>query len=255
MEWNLWRAPTDNDQNIRNVWQEAGFDRTTARVYESQGTVENGVAVIACRLSISAIHIQRILDIDARWEIDANGRVDASIHCVRNADFVFGNGPQIWPEHRGKVLSLPRFGVRLFMPETFSQVECFGYGPIESYSDKHLASYLGRFASRVEDQHEDYIKPQENGSHFSTRDVVVSDGMTGLKAASDKPFTFSVSPFTQEELTEKKHDYQLETSGYTVLCLDYKQNGIGTNSCGPLPEMQYRFDEQEFTFRLVLETE
>ncbi len=255
MQWNLWRAPTDNDRNIRNVWQEAGYDRTTVRVYESQGSVENGVAVITCRLSIAAIYIQRILDIDARWEIDANGRLDASFHCVRNSDFVFGNGVQIWPEHRGNVLSLPRFGVRLFMPETFSEVEYFGYGPMESYSDKHLASYLGRFASRVEDQHEDYIKPQENGSHFGTRDVVVSDGMTGLKATSDKPFSFSVSPFTQEELTEKKHDYELETSGYTVVCLDYKQNGIGTNSCGPLPELQYRFDEQEFTFRLVLETE
>lgn len=83
----------------------------------------------------------------------------------------------------------------------------------------------------------------------------VSDGVTGFRAVSDQPFSFNVSPFTQEELTAKKHDYELETSGYTVLCLDYKLNGIGTNSCGPIAEKPYRFTEKEFTFHLVLETE
>lgn len=255
MEWNLWRAPTDNDQNMRQMWEAAGFDRTTVRVYESQASVENGMAVVTCRLSISAIHIQKILEADVRWEIDGNGRLEGTVHVVRCDDIRVPEKPPVWPDCSGEMLPLPRFGLRLFMPETFANVEYFGYGPVESYNDKHLASYLGRFASRVEDQHEDYIKPQENGSHFGTREVEVSDGVTGFRAVSDQPFSFNVSPFTQEELTAKKHDYELETSGYTVLCLDYKLNGIGTNSCGPITEKPYRFTEKEFTFHLVLETE
>ncbi|HIS49935.1 MAG TPA: DUF4981 domain-containing protein [Candidatus Gallacutalibacter pullistercoris] len=256
MQWNLWRAPTDNDRNLRQAWEAAGFDRTTVRVYETDADAGNGVAVITCRLSVSAIYIQKILEIDARWEIDANGRLEAFFHVVRSPDFTIGYSIPFVPEEIKKsVLPLPRFGVRLFLPESFDRVEYFGYGPIESYSDKHLASYLGRFTSRVEDQHEDYVKPQENGSHFGTREASLSDGNVSLTARSSQPFSFSASPFTQEELTEKMHDYELDTSGYTVLCLDYKQNGIGSNSCGPMTEKPYRFEETEFTFHLVLEAE
>ena len=246
MEWNLWRAPTDNDRYLADTWRAAGFDRITVRVYESQGACSDDTAVIRCRLALSAVYLQRIMDIEACWRIDAAGHVEGEFHCVRNGDFTFA------PEGKPELVPLPRFGLRLFLPETFGQVDYLGWGPMESYSDKHLASYLGRFTSRVEDQHEDYSKPQENGSHFGTRWAAVESGFASLRASSDRPFSFSVSPFTQEELTAKTHNYQLETSGYTVLCLDYKQNGIGSNSCGPLTEAPYRFEEPEFTFRLAL---
>ena len=247
MEWNLWRAPTDNDRYLADTWRAAGFDRITVRVYESQGACSDDTAVIRCRLALSAVYLQRIMDIEACWRIDAAGHVEGEFHCVRNGDFTFA------PEGKPELVPLPRFGLRLFLPETFGQVDYLGWGPMESYSDKHLASYLGRFTSRVEDQHEDYSKPQENGSHFGTRWAAVESGFASLRASSDQPFSFSVSPFTQEELTAKTHNYQLETSGYTVLCLDYKQNGIGSNSCGPITEKPYRFEEPEFTFCLALD--
>ncbi|MCD8180259.1 MAG: beta-galactosidase small subunit, partial [Firmicutes bacterium] len=74
-----------------------------------------------------------------------------------------------------------------------------------------------------------------------------------LKISSDIPFSFSALEYTQEELTEKAHNFELEKCGYTVLCVDYKQNGIGQNSCGPLPLKEYRFDEREFDFKLRIE--
>lgn len=103
MEWNLWRAPTDNDQYLRIKWQEAGFDRTTVRVYESKAQVENGVVIITCRLSVAAVFIQKILTADVRWEIGGDGRLNGSFHIVRNEDFTW----------EGELLPLPRFGVRL----------------------------------------------------------------------------------------------------------------------------------------------
>ena len=48
------------------------------------------------------------------------------------------------------------------------------------------------------------------------------------------------------------HNYELEESGHTVLCIDYKQDGIGTNSCGPEPEDEYKFSENEFAFAFGL---
>ena len=67
-----------------------------------------------------------------------------------------------------------------------------------------------------------------------------------------KPFSFNASVYTPEELTMKNHNYELEPCGSTVLHLDYKQNGIGSNSCGPRPLEKYRFDDAAFTFNLKL---
>ncbi|MCL2425499.1 MAG: beta-galactosidase small subunit [Oscillospiraceae bacterium] len=147
---------------------------------------------------------------------------------------------------------LPRFGIRLFMPRAFDDVNYFGYGEYESYVDKRRASYRGLFNNKVADMHEDYIMPQENGSHYGCDFVSVSSKGLTLKAVSSDKFSFNASPYTQEELTTKQHNFELNECGDTVLCLDYKQSGIGSNSCGPELLEEYRFNEEYFTFELAL---
>ncbi|MCI8437109.1 MAG: beta-galactosidase, partial [Lawsonibacter sp.] len=124
--------------------------------------------------------------------------------------------------------------------------------PWESYRDKHRASWHGLFQSPVAQLHQDYLRPQENGSHFDCGYVTVQGGGLKLTAVSETAFSFNASLYTQEELTQKAHNYELELSGSTVLCLDYAQNGIGSNSCGPELLPQYRLDRKEFRFRLRL---
>ena len=96
--------------------------------------------------------------------------------------------------------------------------------------------------------HEDYIYPQENGSHYDCDFVKVSDGRTTFLAAGERTFSFNTSVYTQEELTEKMHNYELQESPYTVLCVDYRQSGVGSNSCGPELLEKYRLDEESFSF-------
>ncbi len=158
---------------------------------------------------------------------------------VRNMDF---------PE-------LPRFGLRLFLPKEMDQVTYFGLGPEESYVDKCRAASHGIYSSSVAGLHEDYIKPQENGSHNDCDYVVVSGAGSTIKAYGEKPFSFNASVFTQEELAGKKHNYELVPCGSTVLNLDFRQNGIGSNSCGPRPQEKYRLAEESFTFSLNLKPE
>ena len=100
--------------------------------------------------------------------------------------------------------------------------------------------------------HEDYIMPQENSSHWGTRYVTVTDGAYSFTAAAEQPFSFNVSPYTQEELTTKAHNFELEEADSTILCLDYAQSGIGSNSCGPVLMDQYRLSEEHFTFEVTL---
>ena len=102
----------------------------------------------------------------------------------------------------------------------------------ESYIDKRRASYLGKFTSRVCDLHEDYMRPQENGSHYHCEYVSVADDSRKLTVYNEQPISFNLSEYTEEELTTKGHNYELEKSGYTVFCIDYRQSGIGSGSCG-----------------------
>src|SRR5699024_7972465 len=97
---------------------------------------------------------------------------------------------------------------------------------------KHRASRLGRFAASVDALHEDYLKPQENGSRWDCSDVTVTNGDLALTVRGES-FSFNASHYTQEELTAKMHNFELEKSGYTVLCLDGAMGGVGSNSCGP----------------------
>lgn len=235
MEYNIWRAPTDNDRNIRAQWQAAGYDRTTVRVYHTEVQEQPDRAVITADLALSAIYIQRILDIRASWTIYGDGRLEIQLDARRNLEMPY----------------LPRFGLRLFLPKAMNSVEYFGYGPNESYIDKCRSSYLSRFFTDVGSLHEDYIRPQENGSHHGCRDLTVSDEMgCGVKVAGD--FSFNASYYTQEELTRKAHNFELEECGSTVLCLDARQSGIGSNSCGPELIEKYRLDAEHLSLRLEL---
>ena len=62
--------------------------------------------------------------------------------------------------------NLPRFGVRMFLDKKLADIRYFGMGPQESYRDKHQAASHGLYRANVGDLHEDYIRPQENGSHY-----------------------------------------------------------------------------------------
>ena len=237
MAFNVWRAPADNDRLIRLKWEEAGYDRHTIRVYASEARIDQGIAVISCELGIAAIHIQKFLDVKAVWRIDAHGAIDVRLDCKRDGTFPF----------------LPRFGLRMYLHQAGERVQYFGYGPNESYIDKHRASYLGVFDTTVCDMHEDYIKPQENGSRWGCRNVSVFDEHGfGMTAVSDTAFCFNASQYTQEELTKKAHNFELEKSEGIVLCLDYMQSGMGSNSCGPELIKEYRLDADAFSFGIRL---
>ena len=108
------------------------------------------------------------------------------------------------------------------------------------------------YTAKVDDLHEDYLRPQENGSHTDCDYLEIKNKNTVFTAIGNQPFSFNVSSYTQEELTKKKHSYELEPSGYTVVCLDYAQSGIGSNSCGPVLSEKYQLNQNHFEFDMTL---
>ncbi len=211
-------------------------DRAASRAYSTQyRSMDDGIT-ISSRMSMTAVTVQRLMDIDTVWTVTPDGRISVHMDVTRNMEF---------PE-------LPRFGLRLFLPESMQNTVYYGMGPLESYPDKHRASWHGLFAAPVRDLHEDYIRPQENGSRCGCDYVTIYDNTHTLTAYSHVPFSFNASDYTQEELTVRAHNYELEPFGSTVLCLDARQDGIGSNSCGPRLLPKYRFDDEHFTYDMTI---
>ena len=236
MEVNIWRAPTDNDMYAKLEWKKARYDDACVRAYETVVYKNKKSVEIRVSASMGAAAVQKMMDIGIVWSIDGNGGITSSMSIKKDDEF---------PD-------LPRFGVRLFLNNRLENVSYYGMGPYESYRDKHRASSHGLYRARVDELHEDYIKPQENGSHYDCDYAEIANDQFGLATASEKPFSFNASVYTQEELEHAKHNYELVRSDSTVLCIDYALNGIGSNSCGPVVMDAYRFNDTEFEFGFKL---
>ena len=234
MSFNIWRAPTDNDRNIMRKWTEFRYDRAESRGYDTEVSIEDGVCAVRSRFSICMPVNSPAVSGTVLWKIGPDGTAEVSVDAERNP---------IAP-------ALPRFGLRLVLPSSMQNAEYFGYGPYESYADKHRASFRQLYRSNAADMHEDYLKPQENGSHYDCGWLRLEDDQGGLCVRGES-FCFNASPYTQEELTQKAHNYELRGSGYTILCLDAFQNGIGSNSCGPALSGEYETPEV-IRWRIVL---
>ena len=236
MELNIWRAPTDNDMYIKSEWKKAHYDKAYTRAYTTEVVQGKHGVKITSHASVVAETVQKILDVTITWKIEAAGKIDADIAVTKDDEF---------PD-------LPRFGVRMFLDKKLSAVRYFGMGPQESYCDKHQAASHGLYRADVGDLHEDYIRPQENGSHYDCEYVELNNSRYGIVVSAENAFSFNASYYTQEELEEKTHNYELTESDSVVFCVDYALNGIGSNSCGPVVLDQYRFDDVLFRFQFTL---
>ena len=236
MELNIWRAPTDNDMYIKSEWKKAHYDKAYTRAYTTEVVQGKHGVKITSHASVVAETVQKILDVTITWKIEAAGKIDADIAVTKDDEF---------PD-------LPRFGVRMFLDKKLSAARYFGMGPQESYCDKHQAASHGLYHANVDDLHEDYIRPQENGSHYDCEYVELNNSRYGIVVSAENAFSFNASYYTQEELEKKTHNYELTESDSVVFCVDYALNGIGSNSCGPVVLDQYRFDDVLFRFQFTL---
>ena len=236
LEFVIWRSPTDNDRKIKNDWIEAGFNQITTYVYNTEIKEYSNKLEIVSFLSLIPPYREKVVDVIVTWTIYPYGLINCNIEANKNM----------------KTPYLPRFGVELKLNKSYENVNYFGFGPYENYIDKNSSCYLGRFNSKVSEMHEDYIKPQENGSHHFCREVSINNNSGKLYILSENDFAFNASHFSIYQLTNTSHNFDLNEENFTYLIVDYKQSGIGSNSCGPdLPE-EYRLNEEKFSYNFYL---
>lgn len=231
----VWRAPTDNDRYIAQAWRNCRLDQLKPRCYSTESKEADGIVTVSATLSLGAVVIDPMLRLNVRYIFSADRGLEIAADVTVHE----------------KCATLPRFGFLFRMPEGFEQVRYFGYGPGEAYEDKHLASRLSFFRTTASENFEHYVRPQENSAHTGCRYADVANiAGHGLYFSAER-FSLSVSHFAPLYLTSFAHDYELIPEKETTVIVDYRNAGVGSNSCGPALEPPYRIDEKAFSFRFA----
>ena len=233
----VWRAPTDNDRYIKNKWYAEGFDKTQLFSHGlSLVDLSKDQVVFSCEQSLGTPARSPITKTQMMYRITADGMLHIDTKT----------------EVRPHSSWLPRFGFVFKLPEGSEHLRYFGYGPEAAYSDMHHAAHLGDYTTTVSAEYEPYIRPQEHGAHAGSRFVAVSHPSGQGLFVCGESFSFNASRYSPEQLTAANHHYELMPETETTLIIDYKQAGIGSNSCGPGLAEEHQFKESSFDFSFAL---
>ena len=147
------------------------------------------------------------------------------------------------------IKKFPRFGIEFGVDKTFGNFSYVGFGPSESYIDKHIACEYGYYVSSAEENYDyKYIRPQESGSHYACKYLAVKNL---FKVTGEKNFSCSVNPFTTKQLCETLHSFELKKNEFVNICIDLAMRGVGSHSCGPDLPVEYEIPRKyknTFTF-------
>ena len=158
-------------------------------------------------------------------------------------------------EHRATgLLPLLRVGVRLGLKKELSRARWYGRGPEESYCDRKTGQKLGVYEMDVAGLEHRYMRPQENGHRTDVRalELTRADG-AGLRIEAAGVLEFNAGPYSQEQLDEAKHLYELLPDEYIHLCVDGKQRGVGGDMPGSaFLHKPYKLNAGKYSYKFTI---
>ena len=239
----FWRAPTDNDfgNNMPErlgLWRNAHMGRQLQSVSVGDKT-DSGVV----------IKVIYSLAVGVPYTVDYLVQNDGSIKLTAAIDMTGHDLPE-----------LPRFGMRMQLPDRMDSLAYYGRGPWENYTDRYTASFIGTYTGRVEEQYcNGYIRPQESGNHTQVRWFTLTDNAgNGWMVEGSQPIAFSAIEHSTEDLDpgltkKQQHPTNLKPRNSVYLTIDLAQRGVGgDDSWGALPHNQYRLLDKKYSYSYVL---
>lgn len=239
---NFWRATTDNDargwSNL-SPWYASGLQHLQHRVEQVEfEQVSDSAAIIRADVRIAPPGSARCFKCEYIYTIHGSGELIVEAHGIPEGD---------WPE------TLPRIGLQMVLPKRQEHVTWFGRGPGESYPDSKQAGRFGRYEMAVDELYTPYVCPQENGNRSDVSWVALADNDgLGLIAVGMPTMNFSAHYYAPEDFEKARHTCELVCRDEIILNLDYRQNGIGSASCGHGPWPHYLLHPEEFRFKIAL---
>lgn len=237
---NFWRAPTDNDLASGMVQRQVYWKTLPDSLYlvgmESQ--ISDNHAIIE---TLHRSHDDKV-EIHMVYTISGDGAVDVEFKLVPS---------NILPD-------LPRIGLQTRMPKTYSELEWFGRGPLETYSDKKSGSLIGRYQTSVLEDFTYYVRPQESGNKTDVYWAkLINPKGEGLEFKSmEEPVNFSVWPFSMKNIEEAERIEDLEFSEEMTINIDLAQMGVGgdnTWSIDAAPHKDFRLPPQVYNYSFKIQ--
>lgn len=226
-----FRAPIDNERHIIqkwanvNIWEGENLDTTFSKIYEC--SIDDGVIRVAA--SVAGVSHAPILRYGLLIGISENGEISYDLDC----------------DIRAKAFWLQRLGFEFVLPEDSGEFTYYGAGPIECYCDLRHWATVGMYESDINREYVNYPMPQEHGNHIKTKVLKIGK----LIFNADSEFEFNASRYTAIDLYKAKHTDVLHSDGKVHLRIDYKNSGIGSNSCGPQLCDKYKLTEKKVNFK------
>jgi beta-galactosidase len=240
---NFWRAGTDNDygaqlQRKLSKWRNPNIELKTL-----ESLMEDGHVKVKASYALSELDAA----LELTYRIDTRGRM--IITQKMNV-----------PGEMANATILPRFGMQFTFKKQLDQIDYYGRGPVENYTDRKTSTFVDRYQQTVSEQFFPYIRPQETGTKSDVRWWKLTNraGM-GVKIMAAKPFSASALHFTTADLDdgdakEQRHSGELEEQDLTVLSIDKAQMGLGCiNTWGALPMEKYRLPFQDYEWTFMVE--
>ena len=235
MKLSYFRAPTDNDRNIRvywdrtNIWQGENFDCVFNKVYsfKIQGNK------VSFDMSSAGVSRLPFFKYTLSYEFFADGSVKT----------------QLCGDIRENVFWLPRLGFELTMPLTYGKFKYFGNGPLESYRDMTHHGIVAVHSSDAGSEYVNYVRPQEHGNHTNCKWLEISDK---LRFEAEDKMEICVLSHSTEQLTAAEHTDEIGEPDAVHVRIDYKVSGIGSASCGPALDEKYRLCEKKISFAFTM---
>ena len=235
----LWRAPHRNDDMYADrAWTNEGIKELTWTVKEiTSARTSPSDVTISVKLTGEGKNGFTV-DHDVVYTISGNGVIKAE-------NSVSSSNP---------TLVAGRIGVRMFLDRQYDQVEYYGRGPMENYSDRKRGFDVGIYKATVRELMTPYEKPMDAGNHEDVRWVKVMNtsgrGITAEYVSSLLQFT--ALPYSDEQMDKVEYRIDLPESNATVLCISHLTLGVGSGSCGPRPQPQYMVNLAPVTFSYSL---
>ena len=235
----LFRPATDNDNRDKNgarLWRKVGLDNLTQKVT----SLKEGKNTTTAAIELLNAKGQKVGTADFIYTLDKNGAL--KIRTTFQPDTAI-------------VKSMARLGLTFRVADTYDQVSYLGRGDNETYADRGQSGKIGLYQTTPERMFHYYVTPQSTGNRTDVRWTKFTDRSgEGIFVDSNRPFQFSIVPFSDVLLEKARHINELERDGLMTVHLDAEQAGVGTATCGPgvLPQYLVPLKKQSFEFTLYL---
>lgn len=231
---NLSRASTDNDRAGGNlaykaavIWNETA---NKMKVISKSINTENNEVTLETSIPVEGGKLTLIYNFLKDGEV----MVTQSINKPSGSPMLF------------------RFGMSMGIKDSYSQATYYGEGPHENYWDRKESAKIGLYEMPTEQLPFTYIYPQENGNRSDTRFFTLADGKSKFEVKGFPTIDFGVSPYSQQNLEEAEHTYDLQKDGNLYINIDYKQTGLGGDdswSAKSLAIPEYRLSKNRYSYR------